>query len=63
MKKIEGMDLPMHANFVEEQSTKGNEIVQPKEPYQRELTDSPSIPRLRKTYRKKSITITSKNVK
>jgi len=61
MKKLEGMDLSMLSKYMEEH-TKGNETYQPKQPYQKESIDSPSTPRPSQRSRKKSITITSKNV-
>jgi hypothetical protein len=41
VKKIEGKDLSMLSKYMEECSTKGTETMQPKEPSQRELIDSP----------------------
>jgi hypothetical protein len=55
--KLDGMDLSMLTKYVEELSIKAPEIMQPKKPSQRELIDSPSTPR------RKSISITYKNVK
>jgi hypothetical protein len=60
--KLEGMDLSMLAKYVEERYIKGTETIQPNQPSQRELIDSPSIPGSCKRSRRNLISITSKNV-
>lgn len=55
------MEFSMLVKYVEER-TKGTEIDQPKQLFQRESIDSPSTPGSRKRSRKKAITITYQNV-
>ena len=55
--KLEGMDLSILAKYVQERSIKSPKIVQPNQPCQRELIDSPTTPGSRKRSRKKAISI------
>ena len=60
--KIDDVDLKMLARYIEKRSTKTIETLHAHQPFQRETIDSPTTSRSSRISRRKSLTITSKNL-